>query len=109
MKIIKNFIILLSIGFWPLFAFAQYVTQAVTSNNGEFGWGSEGFYFQVSTPFATGCSITNFVVVQSDHPLFKQNLAVILMAITTQSSMRVTVNGCYNNRPKVVAVGISSN
>jgi hypothetical protein len=108
MKIISKIIILFSVGFWSFCASAQYVTQNVTSSSGEFGWGSEGFYFQVSTPFSTGCPITNFAVIQSDHPLFKQNIAFILMAITTQSTLRITVNGCYNNRPKVVAVGISN-
>jgi hypothetical protein len=109
MKTIKKFIILFAVGFFSFCASAQYVTQTVNSNGGDFGWGSEGFYFQVSQPFSTGCSITNFVVLQSNHPLFKENMVTVLMAITTQSPLKVTVNGCYNNRPNVVAVGISSN
>ena len=109
MRITKNITILFAITFWSFCVSAQYVTQVVNSSSGEFGWGSEGFYFEVSQPFVTSCSTSNLVVLQSNHPLFKETMATVLMAITTQSSLRVTVSGCYNNRPKVVAVGILSN
>lgn len=93
----------------PALCAAQHVSKETYSSSGNFGWGSEGFYFKVSDPFVTGCTYSDQVVIKSSHPLFKENLVTVLMGITTQTKLSVTVKDCYNGRPDVVAVGVISN
>lgn len=83
------------------------VSPTVTSAN--MGWGGEGFYLNIAeTVTSQGCSITNEIVLDGTNARFKESMAIILTAISMGKNPRLWVQGCYNNRSKIISAGIDN-
>lgn len=76
---------------------------------GGLGWGGEGFYLDIPpTQTQQGCQVTDQIVIASTHPAYKESVAVALTIIGANLGSRITVDGCFNGRPKVVGMGLSA-
>ena len=78
-------------------------------SGGQLGWGGEGFYVDIPiSETYQGCSITNQLVIKSADPNYKESVAVALSIIAVGLGSRITVDGCFNNRPRVIGMGLSA-
>ena len=94
---------------FPLSAVATpvLIEQVVTTAN--FGWGGEGFYITLPTPVsANACPWTTQIIIQSTSSEYKTGVATVLAAITSGVSISAWVDGCVNDRPNVIGMGIKA-
>lgn len=72
------------------------------------GWGADGMYITFAgTDTSQGCSVTNQAVILKSDPAFKESVALILSAMSIGLTPEIWLNGCYNNRPLILAMGVA--
>lgn len=88
------------------YAAPAFITAPVTAVS--MGWGGDGAYLTIlGTDTSQGCSVTNQLVIPSTVAGYKENLAVLLTAMTSGLTEQIWVNGCYNGRPIVIGMGMA--
>ncbi|MEI6744389.1 MAG: hypothetical protein WCL34_00395 [Methylococcaceae bacterium] len=71
----------------------------------ETGYGSEGVYANVKTPFVSKCGDDgSALVIPSDHPLLKIMTAELMTAFVAGYKVGFYVEGCQYGRTKLQAV-----
>lgn len=106
----KNLLKFVTIGLFMAISktYAAPTVIVTTLTGAVLGWGGEGLYMNIpGTDSSQGCSVTNQLVIAYDNPRFKESVAMALQVISGGSTANITVDNCYNNRPKVLAMGVN--
>lgn len=99
--------IAISVGSSLTLATPQLVEQTIVG--GTFGWGGEGFYITIPTALSgTGCGNNTQIVIPASSVDYKTGVATALAAVTSGVHMSTWVDGCFNDRPAVIGMGIKS-
>lgn len=108
MKKLMPLLIALSTFSFNVNAAPQLIEQVVYQAN--FGWGGEGFY--ITLPVATtgtGCSTQDVIVIPSTLSGYNSSVGTVLAAMTSGVKISTWIDGCFNNRPQVIGMGLNTN
>ena len=74
------------------------------------GWVLDRMLVFPNTPALTnpdGCSlVTNGYIIKETDPVRKTSYAMLLSAVLNQREVTMVIDGCFENRPRIISVAI---
>lgn len=75
------------------------------------GWGGEGLYITTQGPLPAGadCGSGNHFILDNSHPMQREIVSMLLIAIQNKMPVSIYVDGCSNTSMVLKAVGFAAN